>query len=102
MKFMTMSIIPIEKMAEVTAASDKVWGAQPQERKPKNGYVLMSVPFEVPPRSMVSVYITEEDSIEAMAARVYPVTLAGATVNIIPLMEFAVGGATKIEKKLRG
>jgi len=102
MKFMTMSVIPVEKMAEVAAASDKAWAGQPQERRPKNAYVLMTVPFEVPPHSMVSVYITEEESMEAVAARVYPVTLAGATVNIIPLMEYVPGVAAKTEKKLKG
>jgi len=37
-----------------------------------------------------------------VAARVYPVMLAGATVNIIPVMEYTPGGAVKTEKKLRG
>jgi hypothetical protein len=102
MKFMTMTIMPAEKAAEVAAASDKAWATQPPERRPKSAYVLMTVPFEVPPHSMVSVYITEEDSIDAVAARAYPVMLTGATVNIIPLMELPVGGAAKTEKKLRG
>ena len=102
MKFMTMVIMPADKVAEVAAASDKAWAAQPAERRPKSAYVLMTVPFDAPPHSVVTVYITEEDSIDAVAARVYPVMLAGATVNIIPVMEYAPGGAVKTEKKLRG
>ncbi len=93
MKFMTVSVLPIDKMAEVAAASDKAWSSQPQERRPKNAYVLMASLPEVPPHSAISVYITEEDSAEAIAARVYPVQLAGATVSIIPVMEFTVAAA---------
>ena len=102
MKFMTMAVFPAGKAAEVAAASDKAWATQPAERRPKSAYVLMAVPFEVPPQSMVSVYVTEEDSIDAVAARVYPVMLAGANISIIPVMEYSPGGATKTEKKLRG
>ena len=102
MKFMTMVIMPADKVAEVAAASDKAWAARPAESRPKSAYVLMTVPFEAPPHSIVTVYITEEDNIDAVAARVYPVMLAGATVNIIPVMEYTPGGAVKTEKKLRG
>ncbi len=80
----------------------QAWAARPAESRPKNAYVLSAVPFDVPPRSVVTVYITEEDSMDAVGARVYPVMLAGATVNVIPVMEYTPGGATKTEKKLRG
>lgn len=102
MKFMTMVIMPADKVAEVAAASDKAWAARPAESRPKNAYVLSAVPFDVPPRSVVTVYITDEDSMEAVAARTYPVMLAGATVSVVPVMEYTPGAATKTEKKLRG
>jgi hypothetical protein len=51
---------------------------------------------------MVSVGISESDSAERMAANVYPIELAGATVSIIPLLEVPVGGSTKAEKKYKG
>jgi hypothetical protein len=62
----------------------------------------MCVPFDVPPNSLVSVTISESDSAETMAARVYPLMLAGATINIIPLLEVPVTGGVKAEKKYRG
>lgn len=72
------------------------------DRRPKSAYIMMCVPFEIPTHSMVATYIIEEDSMETVAARVYPVILAGASVNTIPLMEFSPGGAAKIEKRLGG
>jgi hypothetical protein len=50
----------------------------------------------------VSFEISESDSAETMAARVYPLMLAGATVNIIPLLEVRIAGSVKAEKKYRG
>jgi len=102
MKFMTLSVYPVEKAAEVAAAGDKVWASVPRERKAEGSYVLMSVPFDVPPNSLVAFTIGESDSAEVMAARVYPIMLAGATVNIIPLLEVPVAGGVKAEKKYRG
>lgn len=102
MKFMTLSVYPVEKIAEVAAASDKVWANQPKESRPEASYVMMCVPFDTPPNSMVSVAINESDSAERIAARIYPVMLAGAEVQIIPLLEVPIGGGAKAEKKYRG
>jgi len=65
-------------------------------------YILSCVPFDVPPNSLVSFEISKSDSAETMAARVYPLMLAGATVNIIPLLEVRIAGSVKAEKKYRG
>jgi len=102
MKFMSLVVYPIEKTAEIAAASDKAWAGVPRERRPESVYTLMCVPFDVPPNSLVSVTISESDSAETMAARVYPLMLAGATVNIIPLLEVPVAGGVKAEKKYKG
>jgi hypothetical protein len=102
MKFMSLFVYPVEKTAEIAVAGDKVWANQPKERRPEGSYVLMCVPFDVPPNSLVSVSISESDSAETMAARVYPIMLAGATVNIIPLLEVPVTGEVKAEKKYKG
>jgi len=102
MKFMTLSVYPVEKTAEVAAASDKVWANQPRESRPEASYVMMCVPFDIPPNSLVSVTMDESDSAEKIAARVYPIMLAGATVQVIPLLEVPVAGGAKAEKKYRG
>jgi hypothetical protein len=101
MKFMTLSSWPVEKVAEVSAANDKVSANIARERRVP-GYILMCALPDVPPNSMVSVAISEGDSAEEIAANVYPVMLAGATVNIIPLLEVSAGGSVKAEKKYRG
>jgi hypothetical protein len=101
MKFLTLTSWPVEKTAEVSAASDKVSAHIPRERR-HPGYVLMCALPDVPPNSMVSVTIGEGDSVEEIAANVYPMMLAGATVNVIPLLEVPAGGSAKAEKKYRG
>jgi hypothetical protein len=102
MKFMTLSIWPVEKTAEVAAATDKVWANQPKESRPVVNCVLLCVPFDVPPNSMVGVSINESDSAERIAERLYPIMLAGATFQVIPLLDSPVGGGVKAEKKYRG
>lgn len=102
MKFMSLSIYPVAKAGEVAAASDKVWASQPREGRPESSFVLLSVPFPVPPNSLVVFAIGEEDSAESMAARMYPLMLAGATVNVVPLLEVPYGRGAEVEKKYRG
>ena len=102
MKFMTLVVYPIEKAAEIAAASDKVWANQPKESRPEAANVMMCVPFDVPPNSLVAFTISESDSAERIAARVYPLMLAGATVSVIPLLEMPIAGTVKTEKKYRG
>ena len=101
MKFMTLSIYPVSKAAQVAEASDKVWAKYPSEGRPESSYVLMAVPFPVPLDSLVVFSIGEADSAEEMASRVYPVMLAGANVNIIPLLEVPSGRGAEAEKKYR-
>ena len=102
MKFMTMSIYPVDKAAEVGAASDKVSASHPREGGPASFFVLMAVPFPVPPNNIVAFSIGESDSAESMATRVYPLMLAGADVSIIPLLEVPIGSGAEVEKKYRG
>jgi len=103
MKFMSLAIYPVEKAAEVTAASDKVWANMPKQTRPEVHHVLMSVPqFNVPPNSIISITISEDNSAEKIVERVYPVMLAGATMQVVPLLEVPVTGGVKVEKKYRG
>lgn len=102
MKFMTLTIYPVAVAAEVGKASDKVYAGRSQESEPPSAYVLMTVPFPVPPNSLVVVTIAESESAEEMAARVYPMMVAGATVHIIPVLEVPLGGGAEAEKKYKG
>jgi len=104
MKFMTLVVEPVEKIAEISAASDKVWADVPKGNRPEASYVLLCVPrFDIPPNSIVAFGISESDSADSIAARNYPLMLAGATaVHVIPILEVPVTGAAKAEKKYRG
>jgi len=104
MKFLTLSTWPLEKTAEVSAASDKAAARLPKELRRGSNYILMCIPvgLNVTPGSMVSVSISESDSVEDMAASLYPFELAGGSAQIIPLLEVPMGGSTKADKKYRG
>jgi hypothetical protein len=103
MKFMTLSVFPVEKTAEVSAAADKVWANVPKESRAQVIYTMLCVPqFEVPPNSLVAFTISESDSAEKSAAIVYPQMVAGATLHVIPLLEVPIVGAAKAEKKYKG
>jgi hypothetical protein len=103
MKFMTLVVEPVEKAAEVSAAADKVWANVPKGSRPDPIYVMLCIPkFDVPPNSLVAFTISEAESADAIAARMYPQMLAGATLQAIPLLEVPVVGAAKAEKKYRG
>jgi hypothetical protein len=51
---------------------------------------------------MVGISVIEAESNDALSARIYPVSLVGATVWVVPVQEMATGGAGKTEKKFRG
>ena len=104
MKFLTLSMWPLEKAAEVSAASDKAAAKLPKEARGGSNYILMCIPayLNVPPGSMVSVSIDEAISAEDMAASLYPFELAGGSAQVIPLLEVPMGGSVKADKKYRG
>jgi len=104
MKFLTLSMWPLEKTAEVSAASDKAAAKLPKELRGRSNYILMCIPagLNVPPGSMVSVSIDEADSVEDMAAGLYPFELAGGSAQVIPLLEVPMGGSAKADKKYSG
>jgi len=102
MKFMMLTYTPGEKMAEVSAASDKVWAKAPPKKRADVGYLLMCHPFDVPEGCYVTFSIFDGDSAEEIAATVYPMELAGAKVQIVPLLEVRSGSSAKTEKEYRG
>jgi hypothetical protein len=103
MKFMTLVIEPTEKIADIGAASDKAMANVPKGKRAECIYVMMCVPqLNIPPNSIVAFAIAESDTADEIAARNYPVMLAGAAVHTIPLLEVPVTGAAKAEKKYRG
>ena len=67
-------------------------------------YSCQSNPFpgvELPPGTMVTASISECESAEAMASAALEITLAGGTVNRIPVLEISTGGAEETVEKLK-
>jgi len=100
MKFLGFAIYDVAKAAEVAQASDKV--AKTPGRKVLASYTCMGLAFPgVPPNTLVGISVAEYESNEAMAAAMYPVALAGATVWSVPVLETPMGRGAAIEKKYR-
>lgn len=103
MQFVVMSVWDVGKAAELSKLSDKVVAAPPSGYKPLARYVCLAHPFSgLPSGTGVSIIIAEAESAEAIAVATYPSMLAGADVNIVPALEVPIGGATEVEKKVRG
>jgi len=100
MKFLMFAMFDVAKTAELAQVGDKL--AKTPGRKVLGSYVCMGLAFPgVPPNTMVNVTVAEYESNEAMAAVVYPMELAGATVWAVPVLEMAVGGEATAEGKYR-
>jgi hypothetical protein len=101
MKFLIFSVFSQDKAAEIAQASDKV--ANTPGAKTSAMYVCQGIAFAgVPPNTLVTIAVVEAESNDAISARIYPLSLAGATVWAVPVQEMPVAGAVKTEKKFRG
>ena len=104
MKFLSFSTFNIDKLAEVAQAADNLGKNPPEGYKLLAMYSFQGNPFpgtEHARGDMVSVSIIESDSAEAMASANLQMTLAGATINRIPVMEIPTGDAEGTVDKLK-
>jgi hypothetical protein len=103
MKFLRFTMMDAAKVAEVSKVSDKMMANLPPGYKMHSLYACLGIPFPgAPANAIVAVSVLETDSSEALTATGYPLTLAGASVWDVPVLEMPVGGAVEVEKKLRG
>ena len=103
MKFIRFSVVDSTKLAEVSNVSDKIWTSPPKGTKIQALYSCLGMAFpEQPPNTIVAIAVLEAESAESLAATSYPLMLAGANVWAVPVAEITVGGAAKLEKKLKG
>jgi hypothetical protein len=104
MKFLSFSTYNIDKLAEIAKAADKLAANPPEGYKILAMYSCQANPFpgvEPPPGTMVTVSILESDTAEAMASAALEMTLAGATVNRIPVMEVSTGKVEETVERLK-
>jgi hypothetical protein len=100
MKFLGFAMYDVAKAVEVAQASDKV--AKTPGRKVLADYVCEGIAFPgQPPNTLVSIAVAEYESNEAVAAALYPMAIAGATVWAVPVLEMQVGSGAATEKKYR-
>jgi hypothetical protein len=100
MKFLGFTVYDVAKSTEVAQAADKV--AKTPGRKVLAVYTCEGLVFPgQPPNTLVTISVAEYESNEAMAAAMYPVALAGATVWAVPVLEWTAGRGAATEKKYR-
>lgn len=103
MKFVVMAVWDVGKAAELAKLSDKVDTTPPSGYKTLARYVCLAHPVSgIPSGKGVTILIAEAESAEAIAAATYPSMLAGAEINIVPVIEMTIGGVSEVEKKARG
>ena len=103
MKFLSINVYEVSKTAEIAQVADKVMTNTPGYKSLAT-YLCLGNPFpgEIPPNSAVAFSILEVDNEEALAATSYPMSLAGANIHRIPIMEVKPGTTGDTERKLRG
>ena len=100
MKFLVFAVFDVAKAAEMAQANDKL--AETPGRKVLSTYTCMGLAYPgVPPNTIVSISVVEYESSQAMAAVLYPLELAGATIWAVPVLDVPVGGHAATEKELR-
>ena len=98
MKFLTFAMFDAAKAAEMARAHDKL--TETPGRKVLAGYTCMGLAFPgVPPSTLVTISVVEYESSEAMAAVLYPLEIAGATVWAVPVLDMPVGRHEATEQK---
>jgi hypothetical protein len=103
MKFMVIAVWDVDKGAELAKVTEKVDAAPPSGYKPLARYLCLAHPFAgFPTGTGVSVLIAEAESAEAIITGTYPAMLAGADINVVPVLEIPIARATRLEKKARG
>ena len=104
MKFLAFSTYHVDKIEELVKVSDKLAANPREDYKILAMYSCLANPFpgvDLPQGTMVVASILESDSAEAMASAALEMTLAGAKIERIPVMEVPTGEAEQTVEKLR-
>ena len=104
MKFLSFTTYNVDKLAEIAKAADRLASNPPEGYKILAMYSCQANPFpgiQLPQGTMVSASIIECENAEAMAAASLEMTLAGATVNRIPVMQVSTGEAEGTVERLK-
>ena len=104
MKFLSFNTYHVDKLGEAAKATAKLAANPPEGYKILAIYSCLANPFpgvELPPGTMVTVSVLESDNAEAMASASLEMTLAGVTVNRIPVMEVSPGEVEETVERLK-
>jgi hypothetical protein len=102
LKFLQFGMLDVATVADVSAASDKIWASPPPGVKMLADYVCLGIAFPgQPPNKAIAVSVIEAESAEALTAATYPMVLAGVSVWNVPILEMPVGSTAELEKKMR-
>jgi hypothetical protein len=93
---------PASKTPDIAAINDELGKSRPSDVSDVTQYVCLSAPFDgIPQETIVAFSIAEYGSAESLIAESYPMTLAGATIRRIPILEVPLGTGAATEEKFR-
>ena len=104
MKYLGITTYNIDKLADVAQAADSLGKNPPDGYKLLAMYSCQSIPFSnmnLQQGDMVTISVVECDNDEALAAANLAMTLAGATVNRIPVLQVSAGEAEGTVEELK-
>jgi hypothetical protein len=104
MKFLNITTYHVDKLGDLAKALDKLAANPPEDYKILHMYSCLANPFpgvELPQGTMIGVSIIESDNAEALASTALELTLAGATVNRVPVLEVSTGEVEDTVEKLK-
>jgi len=104
MKFLQYIVTDPKETAVVAAAADKALASAPPGFKLLARYAALANPSAgLPTAGLVTIQIFEAESTEAIAPATWPMAVAGANYNTVPVMELPTGPTVaETERKVRG
>ncbi len=94
---------PWDNVANVAQAADKAWASAPPQIKLLARYAFLGIAFPGQNREeLLAMNIVEAETSDAVTSILYPVSLAGAKVTVVPVQELPITNAEEYEKKIRG
>ena len=104
MKYLGITTYNVDRLAEVAKAADNLGKNPPEGYKLLAMYTCQAVPFtnmNLERGDMVTISVVECDSDESLAAANLAMTMAGATVNRIPVLQVSAGAAEETVDELK-
>ena len=92
---------PWDNVANLAQTADQVWASAPPQIKLLARYLFLGIAFPGQNQGeFLGMNIVEAETSEAVTSILYPVSLAGAKVTVVPVHELPLANVTEYEKTI--